>query len=121
MARREVFTEAGGFNEEDFPVSYNDVDFCLRLRRRGYLIIYTPYALLYHDESATRGLNRYPHEEARLLDEWGRDLKNDYYYNPNLTLDGKAFAIDFSKPESLSLAISQELSSSTGTVFALSP
>src|SRR4029078_3121956 len=110
MPRREVFTEAGGFNEEGYRVSYNDVDLCLRLRRRGYLIVYTPYALLYHDDYQTLGLNRYPKEENRLREEWRGELRSDYYYNPNLTLDEEPFAIDFSKPESLCLAIAQDLS-----------
>jgi GT2 family glycosyltransferase len=101
ITRRDLFDEIGGFDEEDLPVSYNDVDFCLRLRARGYLIVFTPYALLYHHESATRGLNRYPKEEALLRERWPNELASDYYYNPNLTKEIEDFSIDFTKPESL--------------------
>ncbi len=110
MVRRNLFLEEGGFDETLFPVSYNDVDLCLRLRQRGYLIIYTPYALLYHQESATRGLNRYPEEEARLRARWHRQLSGDSYYNPSLSLEGHAFAVDFSKPESMVCTLAQETS-----------
>ena len=54
MMRRAVFEEVGGFDEA-FDISYNDVDLCLRVRARGYLVVYTPYAVLYHHQSASRG------------------------------------------------------------------
>jgi O-antigen biosynthesis protein len=117
MVRRDVFIDAGGFNEEGFPVSYNDVDLCLRLRERGYLIVYTPYALLYHHESATRGLNVYPKEEALLRMEWRSELTGDSYYNPNLTLVKEDFAVDFSKPEALTCILAQD--SSTDAICIL--
>ena len=101
MTRRDLFVEAGGFDEDHLAVSYNDVDFCLRLRARGYLVVFTPYALLYHHESATRGLNRYPEAEAALRARWRSDLASDYYYNPNLASDREDFSFDYSKPESL--------------------
>jgi O-antigen biosynthesis protein len=101
MTRRELFEGAGGFDEDHLPVSYNDVDFCLRLRARGYLIVFTPYALLYHYESATRGRSRHPEEEAVLRGRWRSELASDYYYNPNLVSDREDFSVDFSKPESL--------------------
>jgi hypothetical protein len=101
MMRREVFREANGFDEERLPISYNDVDLCLRLRKRGYLVVYTPYALLYHEESATRGLNLCAEEETRLMERWPQETMDDFYYNPNLASEGEAFRVDFSKPESL--------------------
>lgn len=101
MTRRELFDKSGGFDEESLAVSYNDVDYCLRLRAAGYLIVFTPYALLYHDESATRGLNRYPKAEACIISRWQSAIASDYYYNPNLTFDKEDFSMDFSKPESL--------------------
>ena len=55
MIRQEVFRELGGF-EEQLAVAFNDVDLCLRAREKGYEIVYTPYALLYHDEGSSRGL-----------------------------------------------------------------
>ncbi|HEY6333525.1 MAG TPA: glycosyltransferase family 2 protein, partial [Blastocatellia bacterium] len=54
MIRKELFTRIGGFNERSLAVSFNDVDLCLRLRRLGLLVVFTPYALLYHHESASR-------------------------------------------------------------------
>jgi glycosyltransferase involved in cell wall biosynthesis len=101
MTRREVFDKTGGFDEESLAVSYNDVDYCLRLRKKGYLVVFTPYALLYHRESATRGLNIYPKEEACIMSRWQSEIASDYYYNPNLALDREDFSVDFSKSESL--------------------
>ena len=54
LTRRDVFEEIGGFDEERLPVAFNDVDLCLKMRRAGYLIVYTPFAKLYHHESASR-------------------------------------------------------------------
>ena len=96
MTRRSVFEEVGGFDEA-FAISYNDVDLCLRLRSRGYLVVYTPYAVLYHHESASRG----PYDrvadrvfEERLQERWRGVLENgDPYYNPNLTDQGLDFSL----------------------------
>ncbi|MBI4637605.1 MAG: glycosyltransferase [Candidatus Rokubacteria bacterium] len=86
MVRRQVFDEVGGFDER-FRVAFNDVDFCLRLRRRGYLVVYTPLALLYHHESASRGGLHPPEDEELCWKLWG-DLirRGDPYYNPNLSV-----------------------------------
>ena len=56
LVRRSIYLEVGGFDAEHLKVAFNDVDFCLRLRERGYRIIYTPYAEFLHWESASRGL-----------------------------------------------------------------
>jgi ABC-type polysaccharide/polyol phosphate transport system ATPase subunit/GT2 family glycosyltransferase len=85
MARR-TFDEVQGFDEA-FRVAFNDVDLCLRLRERGYVIVYTPHAVLYHHESATRGRSHPPQDEALCLERWGHVIEaGDPYYNPNLTL-----------------------------------
>jgi GT2 family glycosyltransferase len=91
LTRREVFDAVGGFNEE-LAVAFNDVDFCLKIREAGYRIVYTPYARLYHYESASRGSDHIPENTARfraeiayILARWGAWLQNDPYYNPNLT------------------------------------
>src|SRR5262249_29700959 len=55
MTRADVFAEVGGLNEQDLAVAYNDVDYCLKVRQRGYLVTWTPHAELYHHESASRG------------------------------------------------------------------
>jgi len=91
LTRREVFEAVGGFNE-DLAVAFNDVDFCLEVRQAGYRIVYTPYARLYHYESASRGsdytlenVGRFRAEFAYMLAKWGPWLQHDPYYNPNLT------------------------------------
>lgn len=85
MTRRAVFDEAGGF-DETFPIDFNDVDYCLRVRRAGYRIVYTPYARLYHHESASFGARQ---QDQAGIDEmrrrWAEAIANDPYYNRNLT------------------------------------
>jgi Transposase/Glycosyltransferase like family 2 len=89
--RREVYDEVGGFDER-LAVEYNDVDFCIRVRQAGYKIIWTPYAELRHHERASRGdVRRLPAERGYMRERWGTVLDADPFYNPNLTLDGKAF------------------------------
>jgi GT2 family glycosyltransferase len=86
MVPRRVFEEVGGFDEQ-LQVALNDVDLCLRLRERGYLIVYTPRAHLYHHESGTRGRLHPPRDEQLVWERWGDVIRRgDPYYNPNLTL-----------------------------------
>jgi len=93
MMRKEVFYEVGGFDAEHLPIAFNDVDLCLRLRERGYLIVYTPFAVLYHHESASRGYGLDPQEINYMQRRWGDRLLNDPYYNPNLTLEREDFGL----------------------------
>lgn len=98
MVRKKVWEEVGGFDEE-LEVSYNDVDFCLQIRKAGYLIVWTPYAELYHYEYKSRGLYDTPEKIAQtdkeilyFKNKWAKELKEgDPYYNPNLSLEGKGF------------------------------
>lgn len=100
MMKRSVFGEAGGF-DEGFSHAYNDIDLCMRIRERGYLIVYTPYAELYHHESLSRGQEDSPArlvrfcKEVRLFCERWRGLlaKGDPYYNDSLTLLRNDFSI----------------------------
>jgi len=110
MIRRELFEQMGGLNERRLAISFNDVDLCLRLRRRGYLIVFTPYALLYHKESASRGYIVNPTEVSYMMSNWRNEILSDPYYNPNLSLKSEDFSIDFSKPESSFCVYSQEMS-----------
>ena len=94
MVRKGVYEAVGGLNEADLTVAFNDVDFCLRVREAGYRNIWTPYAELYHHESATRGPDTSPIKRARferevryMKDRWKGILENDPAYSPNLTLD----------------------------------
>ena len=93
MLRREVFEEAGGFDER-LRVAYGDVDLCLRLSAKGYLIVYTPLLTLLHHESATRKL-LHPLEDERFVRErWHQIIvAGDPYYNPNLSLTSEDFRI----------------------------
>ncbi len=85
MTRRSVFDEAGGFDEA-LPVDFNDVDYCLRIRAAGYRIVFTPYALLHHHESASFGQRVQSARELALMRErWGAALDSDPYYNANLS------------------------------------
>ncbi len=100
LTRKEVYEEVGGFTEE-LAVAFNDVDFCLKLREKGYRIVYDPYAELYHFESKSRGLEDTPeklerfHKEIALLSERWKDVldRPDPYYNPNLTLRRQDFSL----------------------------
>jgi len=84
MLRREVFEETGGF-DEGLRVAFNDVDFCLRLRQRGYWIVYAPQAELYHHESASRGKLHPMEDEKFFVERWGtHDQLRDPFVNANL-------------------------------------
>jgi len=93
LLRRADFHAVGGLDERAFPVAFNDVDLCLKLRRRGLAIIWTPEARLIHAESATRGKDETPEKSARaqremdnLRNRWSNALFTDPAYNPNLGL-----------------------------------
>ncbi|MDP3104904.1 MAG: glycosyltransferase family 2 protein [Candidatus Methanoperedens sp.] len=100
MIRKEVFEEVGGF-DENLEVAFNDVDLCLKIREKGYLIVYTPYAQLYHYESLSRGYEDNPEKQERfskevnyIREKWKKVIdRGDSYYNPNLTLDYEDFRI----------------------------
>lgn len=106
MVKRRLYDEAGGFSE-DFAVSLNDVDFCLKLRAKGYLNVFTPFAELYHYESESRGddltgtrAERYNKEAEHFRTKWKDVLaKGDPYYNPNFSLDRSDFSLKVQVPE----------------------
>ncbi|MEP6976273.1 MAG: glycosyltransferase, partial [Spartobacteria bacterium] len=102
LVRRSAYLEVGGFAAEELKIAFNDVDFCLRLRARGYRIIYTPYAEFYHHESASRGLEdtvaknaRFEAEIKYMHDTWGDALLRDSAYNPNFSLLSADFTLAF--------------------------
>ena len=100
MVKRKAYEDAGGLSEK-LQVAFNDIDFCLKLQRAGYLVVYNPYAELYHYESKSRGLEDTPEKVARFNTEiktfeerWPEILRDgDPYYNPNLTLDSQDFSL----------------------------
>jgi O-antigen biosynthesis protein len=100
--RRALYQEVGGLDEEHLPIAYNDIDLCLRLRQRGYKIIWTPFAELYHLGSASRGLDTAPNNAERFRQDieymrtrWGSVLDNDPFYNPNFSKADPHFSLAF--------------------------
>lgn len=93
LTRRDVFEEVGGFDEERLPVTFNDVDLCLKMRRAGYLVVYTPFARLYHHESATRRRSVEALETEVMRERWPDYLERDPYYNPNLSRERADFSL----------------------------
>lgn len=106
MMRRSVWDEMGCIDEE-FAVNYNDIDLCMRIRKAGYLIVWTPYAELYHYESKSRGPIDDPVKKAGLEYEktlfrtkWPDILENgDPYYNPNFSHKNACFELKNRKYE----------------------
>ena len=93
MVRRTVFEELGGFDER-LQFAFNDIDFCLRARERGYLVVYTPYAVLSHYEGATRGILHLRADEQHMRRRWGKLIdRGDPYYNPNLSREHEDFRL----------------------------
>ena len=99
VVKKSIFEAVGGLNAEDLAVAFNDVDFCLRIREAGYRNVWTPFAELYHHESASRGYEDTPDKQRRFSKEvaymhqrWGKLLLTDPAYNPNLSLTGDGFS-----------------------------
>ncbi len=100
MIRADLFADLGGFDGEHLPIAFGDVDLCLRIREQGLVVVWTPYAELYHHESASRGYEDSPEKQRRFGREieymkakWGDTLMNDPYYSPNLTQDREDFSL----------------------------
>ena len=100
LVRKNIYIEVGQLNEKDLKIAFNDVDFCLKVFKAGYRNIWTPYAELYHHESISRGAEDSPDKIARFNKEifymkktWETSLKEDPYYNPNLTKAREDFSI----------------------------
>ena len=100
MIRKEVYEEVGGL-DESYAVAFNDVDFCMKVRRAGYYNVFTPYAELYHYESKSRGFDTTPEKQQRFLGEiarfkahWYKELEaGDPFYNKHLTLNREDFSL----------------------------
>ncbi len=100
MVSKALYDELGGL-DESFAIALNDVDFCLRLRDKGYLNVWNPYCELYHFESISRGLDdqgakaqRYNEESTHFREKWAEALaKGDPYYNVNFSLDRSDYTL----------------------------
>lgn len=97
LTRTSLFRDVGGFDEENFPVGYNDVDYCLKLLAKGFRIVQTPDTLLRHHQSASRGKMFHPDAEygsrRELRCRWLPILRLDPYYNPNLSRHDEHFCV----------------------------
>ena len=100
MVKKSLYEEVGGL-DESFAISLNDVDFCLKLREKGLLNVFTPFCELFHFESISRGLDdqgakaeRYNKESEQFRTKWKAVLEaGDPYYNPNFSLDKSDFSL----------------------------
>lgn len=93
MVKKSIYEEVGGF-DENLQVTFNDIDFCLRVRAAGYRNVWTPYAEMIHHESASRGYDTAPQKRARAEQEsllmkqrWGDLLRRDPAYSLNLSIE----------------------------------
>ncbi len=101
MTKKSVFNEVGGFDER-YQIAFNDIDFCLKIRQMGYLIVFTPFAKAYHFEFKTRGRDdtfekqqKFKKEKDLFTKNWRKILDSkDPYYNVNLTLQRFDFSVN---------------------------
>ena len=97
LIRKAVFQELGGF-EDQLPLTFQDMDLCLKALEHGYLVVYTPYAELYHYEGSTKAaaqIQPLAQELAYMQERWKSYIEDDPYYNPNLTRDGADYGLRF--------------------------
>lgn len=102
LVKKKQYLEVGGLDEKNLSVAFNDIDFCLKLLKKGYRNIWTPFAELYHHESASRGFEDTPEKQERFKNEvlytmqkWQPLLQNDPAYNINLSLERQDFGLAF--------------------------
>lgn len=92
LTRKTIFYEVGGLDARFLRVAFNDVDYCLKLRKAGYKVVWTPHAELYHHESVSRGRDcgwqktlRAEFEVFTMRRRWRKEMQDDPFYNPNLS------------------------------------
>ena len=107
LTRKELYKDVGGLDEENLKITFNDVDYCLKVQDRGYRIIWTPFAELFHLESISRGSDLAPENLKRWMEEydfmqnkWQETLQYDPFYNPNLTIIEEDFSLT-NKPRTI--------------------
>ena len=96
MVKADVFWQAGGFDENQFAVAFNDIDLCLKIGSLGYRVLYTPHAALYHHEAfskTSRDLVPHPEEVNAMRAKWGKIIAADPYYSPNLTRNDEDYSL----------------------------
>lgn len=102
LTRTELYRQVGGLDADQLRIAFNDVDFCLKIRRAGYRILWSAEAELFHLESVSRGAETTPEKVKRfnaeidgMVQRWGSVLREDPTYNPNLTLDHEDYSLAF--------------------------
>lgn len=101
MVKKNIYEEVGGLDAENLKIAFNDVDFCLRIREKGYLNVFTPYCEAYHHESLSRGyettaeqVDRFNKESEYMLHRHASLLESgDPYYNLQLTIQHEDFSL----------------------------
>lgn len=98
LTRRDAYLKVGGYDAKRLRMLFNDVDFCLKMRKAGYFVVYAPEVILYHHERASLGevnVNFHidPNEIRYMRDTWHHWEDNDPFYNPNLTLDKQDYSL----------------------------
>jgi GT2 family glycosyltransferase/SAM-dependent methyltransferase/glycosyltransferase involved in cell wall biosynthesis len=106
LVRKDLYQSVGGLDEKNLKVAYNDVDFCLKLREKGYRVVWTPYASLLHegsksqredvDGNKSRRLEMFLAESQYMFDKWPRQIAFDPAYNRNLCLNDRSVLIEIS-------------------------
>jgi GT2 family glycosyltransferase len=96
--RRAIFKEMDGFEELNLKIAFNDVDYCMKVRKAGYRVVYNPFAVLYHFESKSRGRElsevqqiRHRAEAAAFHARWSDSEMVDPYYNPHFERFARPF------------------------------
>lgn len=98
LIRKPAFDFVGGFDEKNLTVAFNDIDLCLKIRKAGFKVIWTPDFCAEHHESLSRGSDdrplterRFFHETRHMIETWGDTLARDPFYNPHFALDRQVF------------------------------
>ncbi|TJZ74041.1 glycosyltransferase [Chitiniphilus eburneus] len=104
MIRKAIYLAVGGMDEQDFKVSYNDVDLCLKVREQGYLTVWTPYSVVLHEGSVSQNSvdtaalkakqKRFEGEQNVMYGKWWPVIGHDPAYNRNLLLSGNGFELE---------------------------
>jgi GT2 family glycosyltransferase len=96
MTRTQVFQEVGSFDEKAFPVAFNDIDLCLKMSQKGYRVLYTPHAILYHHEAFSKTVKHLVPDSSEvqaMQTKWRTVIETDPYYSPNLTVTSEDYTL----------------------------
>jgi GT2 family glycosyltransferase len=100
VTKKQIYHKVGGLDAVNVRIAFNDVDYCLKVRKLGYKVIWTPFAELYHLESASRGpdlsrenIHRWNAEYSFMRGKWEEFLDRDPFYNPNLAITDEDFSL----------------------------